>query len=89
MEKFVIDQKQGFSVNTINLWKNSGKKICEEFLVEGEVVKNNFINKEWISKYIKNKDLDVRYINKFFGLLAFEIWFRLFISKTMKPSEKL
>jgi asparagine synthase (glutamine-hydrolysing) len=89
MEKLVLDQKQGFSVNTINLWKNQGKKLCEQYLVEGEVVENGLINKEWILKHITKNDLDVRYVNKFFGLLAFEIWFRLFISKSMKSSEKI
>lgn len=89
MEKFVLDQKQGFSVNTINLWKNQGMKLCEQFLIEGEIVKNGFINKEWIVKHITKTDLDVRYVNKFFGLLAFEIWFRLFISKSIKSSEKI
>ena len=47
--------------------------------------KNNYdLLENWISKYIDQNDLDVRYINKFFGLLAFEIWYRLFITKEMK-----
>jgi len=32
---------------------------------------------------------DVRYVNKFLGLLAFEIWYRLFISKEMNSETTL
>jgi hypothetical protein len=28
-------------------------------------------------------------VNKFLGILALEIWYRIFISKDMKPDEKL
>ena len=31
----------------------------------------------------------VRYVNKFLGLLAFEIWYRIFITKEMNDDEKL
>ena len=53
------------------------------------IVKDGWINGEWIKKYIDNPSLNVKYINKFLGLLAFEIWYRLFITKEMKSSEKL
>ena len=32
---------------------------------------------------------DVRYVNKFLGLLAFEIWYRLFVTKEMKATTTL
>lgn len=88
VEKFVIPKKQGFSVDTKNHWKNYGKKLCKNFLIDGEIIKDKLINKNWILEYIE-KDLDVRYVNKFYGLLALEIWYRLLISKNMKSSEKL
>ncbi len=44
---------------------------------------------DWISKYISKDDLDVRYVNKFLGLLAFEIWYRLFITKDMSANTTL
>ncbi len=43
----------------------------------------------WINDYIDTKELDVRYVNKFLGLLALEIWYRLFITKEMKPDTTL
>jgi len=60
-------------------------------LFEGNIVKENLINKEWITKHYENtrNKPDVRHINKFLGLLAFEVWYRLFISKEMKSSERL
>ena len=94
LEKYGINdlinnQKQGFSVNTINLWKSYGKKLCKFYLDESRLVQDDWINNEWIIKYIDKDNLDIRYINKFLGLLAFEIWYRLFITKEIKSDEKL
>lgn len=89
VEKFLIAKKQGFSINTEKYWNVAGKKLCEQYVLEGELVKNNFINKQWILKYIHKKDLNVRYVNKFFGILAFEIWYRLFITKSISPNDKI
>ena len=90
-ENFMSSSKQGFSVNTVNLWKSYGKKLCEHYLVDGRIIKEGLINSEWVSIYLKKLDAmhDVRYINKFLGLLALEVWFRLFITKEMKPTETL
>ena len=89
MNDLLNNQKQGFSINTLNLWKSFGKKLCKFYLNESRLVQDNWINNEWIIKHIDRNDLDIRYINKFLGLLAFEVWYRLFITNEMKPSEKL
>jgi len=83
------NNKQGFSVNTVNLWKSFGYEICKSLLLDGRTVSDGFINYEWIKKYIDQKDLDVRYINKFFGLLAFEVWYRIFVTKEMNSNSSL
>ena len=82
-DHLVGTQKLGFNVNTINLWKKHGKNICKEFLTDARIVKEGWINNDWIKKYIDSPDLDVKYVNKFFGILAFEVWYRLFITKEM------
>ena len=84
LDSLLLKEKQGFSVNTINLWKSFGHELCKNYLSDARIVKEKWINGDWISKYIDRSDLDVRYVNKFLGLLAFEIWYRLFISKEMK-----
>ena len=90
MEQFVSDKKQGFSVNTINLWKTKAQTLCKEYLLDSRAVKDSWIKKEWITKYIDNtENLDVKYVNKFLGLLALEIWYRLFITKEMKADTRL
>lgn len=88
-EKFVSTRKLGFSMNTLNLWKTYGQKICKSYLTEARIVQDGLINNDWVKKYIDTPNLDVNYVNKFLGLLAFEIWYRLFITKEMKPSEQL
>ena len=76
-------QKLGFNVNTINLWKKHGHNLCKQFLNDSKVVRDGWINGDWIQMHIDSSDLDVKYVNKFFGILAFEIWYRLFITKEM------
>jgi len=89
MEKFIPNEKFGFNVNTISLWKSVGQSICQEYLIDSEIVKAGWINKDWISQHIGKDDLDVRYVNKFLGLLAFEIWYRLFVTKEMSSETTL
>ncbi|MDC0228764.1 asparagine synthase-related protein [Nitrosopumilus sp.] len=87
----ITPNKQGFSVNTINLWNSHGKEICKYYLDNARIVKDKWINESWIKKHLKRLDEkpDVRYVNKFLGLLAFEIWYRIFITKEMNSETKL
>ena len=85
----ISQKKQGFSVNTVNMWNSYGHKICKYYLDDARISDARIINQEWIEKYINREDLDVRIVNKFLGLLALEIWYRQFISKNMSSSEKL
>lgn len=89
IDSFITEKKIGFSVDTINLWKIRGKKLCEEYLLDSRAVKDGWINSDWVKKNIAKKELDVKYVNKFLGLLALEIWYRLFVTNEMKPDEKL
>jgi asparagine synthase (glutamine-hydrolysing) len=87
----ITPNKQGFSVNTINLWNSHGREICKHYLHNARIVKDKWINENWIKKHLKRLDdkPDVRYVNKFLGLLAFEIWYRIFITKEMNSETKL
>ena len=89
MDKLISNEKLGFNVNTLNLWKSFGQSMCQEYLIDSEVTKDGWINKDWINKYIHKDDLDVKYVNKFLGLLAFEIWYRLFVAKNMSANTTL
>jgi len=89
--ELITPNKQGFSVNTINLWNSYGKEICHYYLDNARIITDKWINEIWVKKHLKRLDEnpDVRYINKFLGLLAFEIWYRIFITKEMNPEIKL
>jgi asparagine synthase (glutamine-hydrolysing) len=83
--------KKGFSINTALLWERRGKEIAGQYVnPDSEVVRAGVISEGWIKKaQPKMAGLDVRYINKMLGLLALEIWWRLFVSKTMKGTTRL
>ena len=82
-------QKQGFSVNTSNLWNCYGKEIFLHYFDKSRLVEDKIINSDWIDKHISKNDLNTRYINKFLGILALEIWYRLLVTKEMNKNEKL
>ena len=88
-DSLVTKQKLGFSINTINLWKSHGYELCKELLLDSRIVRDGWIDNDWIQKYIDSPELDVRYVNKFLGMLAFEIWYRIFVTKDLKSDEKL
>ena len=88
-DSLISKEKLGFNVNTVNLWQSTGQSKCKEFFDNARIVKDGWISNEWIEKYIDREDLDIKYINKFLGLLAFEIWYRLFITKELSPNTKL
>ena len=88
-DSLISKEKLGFSVNTINLWNSIGKELCISYLDNARIVEDGWISKEWISSHITKPDLDVRYVNKFLGLLSLEIWYRLFITKEMNSKIKL
>ena len=82
----VASEKLGFSINTVNLWKSYGYRLCEEYLLGSRIIEDGWIKKDWIKKHFKKDNLDIRYVNKFLGLLAFEIWYRIFIVKDMNEN---
>ena len=86
LEKMLIKKKQGFSVNTLNLWKSHGYDLCDYYLSDARIIQDKWINKGWIQKHFHKSDLDIRYVNKFLGLLALEIWYRLFVTKEMNSN---
>lgn len=89
VDSFITEEKLGFNVNTINLWKSHGHRLCKDYLINSNIVKNGWINQNWIDKYLDKPELDVRYVNKFLGLLALEIWYRLHITNEMKSDMTL
>ena len=82
-------QKLGFNVNTLNLWKEKGHDLCKYFLDKSRLVESGFINNDWITKHVDSPELDIKYVNKFLGLLACEVWYRLFITKEISSEDTL
>ena len=89
LDNLVSNQKLGFNVNTINLWNKYGFDVCSKFLKSSNIVSLGLINSFWIEKYLKKSIDDVRYINKFYGLLALEIWIKIFLTKDLSPNQNL
>ena len=89
VNSIITNEKLGFNVDPMKLWKAHGHEACSEYLNNSRIVNENWIRADWIEKYIDRSDLDVRYVNKFYGLLAFEIWYRIFVTKEMNAKTNL
>lgn len=89
LDSLTSNQKLGFSVNTINLWSSYGEKIFKNYFADSRAVRDGWISADWINKHMQSKKSDVRYVNKFLGLLAFEIWYRLFVTKEINSDARL
>jgi asparagine synthase (glutamine-hydrolysing) len=87
----VSNDKKGFSVDTLQIWLQGAKEISKQYLTEARTVKDGWISKEWIdaSFNLLSERLDVRYVNKILSLLAFEIWYRIFVTNEMNARSKL
>jgi asparagine synthase (glutamine-hydrolysing) len=84
--------KKGFSVNTVSLWKRSGQELASRYVGgESEAVRAGVISSEWVQKTMARlaAEPDVRYVNKMLGILALEVWWRLFVSRTLKSKQRL
>lgn len=93
--KHIKSVKKGFSANLSYVWEQNGKEITESYLNSGsEIVKDGIVSNDWIKEIggklagglLKERE---RYISKLFSLLALEIWYRIFISRTLGGTEKL
>ena len=85
----IATKKQGFSVSTVNMWKLYAKQIFSYYFDNSRLNEDGLINLDWIRNYSQKTDLDVRYVNKLLGLLALEIWYRLFITNDLDENDKL
>jgi len=89
IKNLISSKKQGFSVNTVNMWNSYGKMIFLHFFDKSRLVEDKILNLNWIEKYVNKSTIDVRYVNKLLGILALEIWYRLFITQDLNSNEKL
>jgi asparagine synthase (glutamine-hydrolysing) len=89
--KYVGKKKLGFGMDLITLWDRYGAKLSTEYLEDAMICEEQLIDRDWLRSSLhglkKNKDL--RYVNKILHLLSLEIWYRVFVSKTLSPSKKL
>lgn len=84
--------KKGFSIDTVALWNRGARQTVERYVnSDAQVVRAGVISGGWVEKvHTRLKEApEVRYVNKMLGILALEVWWRLFVSRSMKKGERL
>ena len=93
--KDLSPSKKGFSADLSFIWEHNGQEIIDCYLnSKSQIVTDGLISKSWISNmkvrlannHLKERE---RYISKLFSLLALEIWYRIFITGSLKGNQKL
>lgn len=84
--------KKGFSTNLASMWDRSAREIVKRYVnSDSEIARQGIISADWIKKTAGRleKEPDLRYISKMLSVLALEVWYRLFVSRTMSPADRL
>ena len=82
-------KKQGFASGMYEVYINEGREIMQQILPEGNLVREDYIDKEYINKILNavpNPKLSLHY-GVMLNLLTAEIWYRIFIEGDLhKPA---
>lgn len=91
-KEVLMKKKQGFASGTYDVYLKEGKEMAENILCDGALVKEGYVNKEYIQKILKtvpNPRLDLHY-GVLWNLLVSEIWYGMYINGDVKsPSANL
>jgi asparagine synthase (glutamine-hydrolysing) len=93
-EPILGDPKRGFGGSPSYFWMNGGQSYCTEYLMDSpRICRDGWINPSWIEKTMSELKMETRtreaQIYKMLGLLAFEVWYRLFVTDEMKEDSQL
>jgi len=86
-DKILSKPKKGFGPETIEYWRKYAKKRAVTLLSDSVLVKKGLLSSKWINGHIDTDD--VRYVNKYLGIIALEVYYRLFVTKNLSKAEKL
>ena len=88
-----MDEKRGFSPSLFTDWKEHGREVCTKYLLDekSNIYRKKLININWVRRafHTVDDDGDIRYLNRLISILALEIWYRVIITKEIKPTNKL
>ena len=91
-KKIYEKQKQGWGMRPTTIWKGGLSDRCERFLLNGTLVRDGWINKNWLRyayEFIEkrknsNPEITFPYINKLWDMLSFEIFY---LQRVLKESK--
>jgi asparagine synthetase B (glutamine-hydrolysing) len=91
-EKIYKKPKQGWGMRPTTVWKRGLREKCKEFVLDGNLVRDGWINKNWVNEkfsFIEDKiklqpESTYAYINKMWDILGFEIFY---IQRIIKESK--
>jgi asparagine synthase (glutamine-hydrolysing) len=91
--KAAVKGKIGFGMDRFEMWRTNKERVTSA-LDKARCVEMELIDKGWLKSAFEKaesgtEELRLRYITRLFAVLALEVWLRLFITKEIKPTDKL
>jgi len=80
-KQVIQKKKQGFASGVYEVYLKEGRELAQQILPDGNLVKNGYINKEYVEKILNevpNPKLNLHY-GVIWNLLTCEIWDRMYI----------
>jgi len=90
-QKFIENEKIGYGMDLNALWSKQGMEIITCNLERGRIFEEKIIDQNWYHNALSkiNESGDPRYISKLLQLLSLEIWYKLFVTRELKGTERL
>jgi len=85
-----VKLKMGFGMDRIELWKRN-RETAGSLFDQARCTEMGIVRRAWLKEAVEKatKNGNLRYISKLLMILALEVWLRLFITREMRPTEKL
>lgn len=84
-----VPGKKGLGFDLQKSWKTFAKDITQSNLSKPRIVQDKIVNQDWINRAFLKADTDIRYVSKLLSILGLEVWYRLFVTKDLKPSDQI
>jgi asparagine synthase (glutamine-hydrolysing) len=88
-QEVIYRPKRGFALPLKHWLRKDFAPVVSNLLLDGEIVKTGWFNRDCISRTLEQHKAGADYTHRIWTLLWFELWWRMFIGKSLKASDCL
>ncbi|MEW6306436.1 MAG: asparagine synthase (glutamine-hydrolyzing) [Verrucomicrobiota bacterium] len=82
--------KQGFALPLDHWLRGEFAPLLRQWLIDGRVIKEGWLNADSVKRFVEEHTAGAAdHTHRLWSLLWLELWFRMFIDRTLKPTDSL